>query len=451
LNGLRTARVVVVDDDLEEGSAIFSALSRAGIGCLYFSDDPEELPEKGVEGVRLYVLDMVLGLHTAENDRQKLSSVISVVSRLIPSDPAPFVIIVWSNHPELSVKFEEYLREVRPDIRHFHRITLSKPEFFSTEENGRKFDIEKIMSVLEKTRPELFPFDLILEWEQRVHDAASHTTGALTNAISEGDNSNWRDELQKIMAALSIASGGRTLSTGIDVLKAFYSALNPIHEDRLEHLAINTDAVKAASDALKKVVDGKPHNKSLLLPEQNGQLNKIFCLADIGPEDKNPQPGNVYLVKDWTGRCYISNDEVPESQLIVEAFSKVEDEKTTNHLVQECTFGMVEITPACDYSQGHNIYSRLLPCLLIPEEVYSQVEKKSPARKHLGPLSTEDEDIFGLKGTFYIVLTSRFSFGITTQELSGNTPAFRIRSSVLVDIQAWYASQVARPGYLQLR
>ena len=64
MEGLRTSRVLVVDDKFEEALPFIQAIAKYGIGALYFSGvKDEELPEEGnkLTGIRLAALDMNLG------------------------------------------------------------------------------------------------------------------------------------------------------------------------------------------------------------------------------------------------------------------------------------------------------------------------------------------------------------------------------------------------------
>ena len=107
---------------------------------------------------------------------------------------------------------------------------------------------------------------------------------------------------------------------------------------------------------------------------------------------------------------------------------------------------MVEVTAACDYSQTKVAVSRFVAGLLVPDEFVKLIKKSDSAR------SLEAVELPSINGTWHLVLSAKFPYSIATPEKSIKAiPMFRLRTSILVDLQAWLAAQSARPGYVSLR
>ena len=60
MDGLRTTRVLVIDDRRDEAQGVIDALARDGIGAVYYSQDVRNHPRKPLTGIRLAALDMNL-------------------------------------------------------------------------------------------------------------------------------------------------------------------------------------------------------------------------------------------------------------------------------------------------------------------------------------------------------------------------------------------------------
>ena len=81
---------------------------------------------------------------------------------------------------------------------------------------------------------------------------------------------------------------------------------------------------------------------------------------------------------------------------------------------------------------------------------YANKIKKASFVKDVGMIHFEGTEEGSLSGNYRLVLTSRYLLGMDLETLAKHKPAFRLRSQVLVDVQAWFASHAARPGYISI-
>jgi len=58
--------------------------------------------------------------------------------------------------------------------------------------------------------------------------------------------------------------------------------------------------------------------------------------------------------------------------------------------------------------------------------------------------------LLGLNGNYKIVVNARHLYSKPVEDLKKHKAAFRLRRQIVTDIQAWFASHAARPGYLSV-
>jgi hypothetical protein len=476
MNGLKTSRVIVVDDRFDEGTAILRALSKLGIGAKYFTGDVEELPSGPISGIRLLVLDLILG-DSSPSPKQRLTQLMSVLGKLLPEHPDPLVIICWSNHSDLVEEFQKQLKELRPNLKAVNVISMDKSKMViqdSDNQGGKAYDVTKIVEVIQSHVKDWQPLDLILEWEQHVHDAASQTTASLGNLISKD---SWQDGMKQMIGSLARASKGRALeSTAKDILSGFFESLNPLHFDHLEQISLNLK-----SDSSPPFNANSYLGNTKLDDLQRAKLNKMLLLSPVKEEAK-AIPGNIYESKwsvDNKGKTTpfpINADEIDTKRFIHDMFDEKNHEecrepklklsrsrktsksykekskkldslykKLRERLRKSALPILVELTPSCDFAQNKNPICRLVAGVIVPVTWKDCIKDRALYLKAIGPVLLNDQ-----AEPSFIVLNAQYTFGLPQKALQTPLPIARIRHQLLVDIQAWLSSHTSRPGVISL-
>jgi hypothetical protein len=260
----------------------------------------------------------------------------------------------------------------------------------------------------------------------------------------------------------------------ISIRNGLLEAMNSLHLDRLQagHAAdFDPDARLISKVSNPKLADS-----------QKAALNSMMLLSSVAAGRGPVSPGNVYAIRRQPNKlCALSQcrvaakaiaDGMPikltkdaeyntlhnqlnkarNSGKAQEAAALQKKEKARERaIIGSCLSVLVEITPACAFAQGKRKMARFVSGLLVPGE-HAKVFKWSSdeAPPFLKPLETVT--IPRLKGTWCPILDARYVFGVLKPDDSVRCiPLCRLRESVLVDIQAWFASYVARPGYLSIR
>ena len=462
MNVLKTARAVVIDDDHAEASALVLALARLGIGTWHFNGDEDALPLRPLDGVRLVFLDLRLGSTGPSMElKQVLPHTLAVLERIVGESKGAIGIVYWTKNTEDIEEFERQLE---------NRLPKFKPLFIQQIEDKLDF-VERAattegLTALAEHLQNLQPpsgAQLLLEWEQAVHDAASATTNLLAAVSNGGGN----EALQKVLGALAGCTGA---SEGIDASRAvskLFEALNPIQFDQLEQLSVQRKSTGEHAEALLQEVS----NGGALLEGVMETINSILLTARCSSGDPDFQPGALYIRSRSLGNkcphhhCDLRTSSLCQEMLVVEQDKDTKDlknklkENTENksaletqisnrkaEIFKSCKPVLIEVTPACDFSNKRST-ARFVGGLLVPEEHAKLIKKPAQFIKDIELMSIPE-----LGGNWKLAINSKYVFGVTFPlERLQSQPLFRLRNPVVVDVLAWLAGQSARPGYMSLR
>ncbi len=481
MDGFRTARALVLDNDRNEAAPVIQALGSLGVAVLFHTGDDLEATKMRHKGVRLLVVDMVLENRGASSDSPKecASILVGTLGELISDDYHPIIVVCWTKHKEFKEDFEKAFRVAFPKLQFDSAILFEKERLL---ENPEELLIQ-IRKALEKTEP----FALLLNWEQQVHDAATETSSEISRLVSEkrsGDET-WGDLAYKVCAALAIAERGTRIAGEDDytTLAALRGALNPLLLDRLElmdstvneslrdcaaklliavkegvdttstgtrkgcslpeniraSLARLIEAVKAEVASITK---GGSQKKGSLLPQQiQASLNSMLHLA-LPESSHQALPGTVWFVP-------ASGDIRDKMGVVIPAmdWSALRGDKYLISLKVEPVPVLVEVTPPCDFAQDKAAVSRLLPGYLVKDEAG---KFSIPAFVwELGPLYIKDASS-DIEGVYRLILNAKYFSSVSRGSIINWKPIFRLRQSALSNLTAFIANHVSRVGFMKI-
>jgi len=495
MNGFRTGRAFVLDDNAEEAGKIMSALSRLGIASFYA--DGQGIPDTSVTytkltGIRLLVLDMVLNPVHANDINMCAEAVVTQIDSLLSQTTGPVVLVCWTNQSiEYTNACYAKYRERFPHMQCNEPIRLVKQDFLD--------DPDKLVSQIAEELAKHEPITLLYSWEQNIHYAATDTTGVLSELITDYHNllrqtdpgATWAQAAYRVMATLSIAEGGHRLtkpkSQIDDAIGSLFSCLNPLLIDRMEHRPIPPDLV---SDHVKRDLAGALR---LEAPRENDnraagpQVGKSKLEALIGelwaelvtkmasllaraklwhsrPESKNvlPPPLPHEIVSRINAMLLVSSivggADVPgtvfwmlDASKNLSAFRSAQrfdindliDDTVVRHKGGKYIPFIMEISPACDYAQSKARLSRFIGGVLTP---YGQDGIRSGTNyvRVLGPVSVVPKTGDAV-GTYVFSFNCHFICSLKPSQLLPE-PNIRLRITALGDIATWAANQMTRPG-----
>ncbi len=108
---------------------------------------------------------------------------------------------------------------------------------------------------------------------------------------------------------------------------------------------------------------------------------------------------------------------------------------------------LMEITPLCDFQNGHMKVAKLVAGLAVPPDKEKLLKKQAAFMRVLQVAQFPEP----LDGAFITAWNARYIVSAPLAKLSKCNPVCRLRQQPLVDMQAWLAGHAARPGYLAVR
>lgn len=449
--GLKTARVIVVDDQEEDALQIVRALWKKHIAALYFRGPQDQLgDDHRLCGVRLAFVDMdIVGGHV--DPKSRASAVVNLLKHILSPANGPYFIIAWTKHKELVAIFDDYLftQEIPRPIS---IVTIAKADCRNAD--GKEgYDMTKIDAAVEKQLAMFSPLLFLQAWEELSLAAAAKVTHELSLRASSAENDptkwreQWRTGMLQIMHTMAIASAGKkNVKDGDGAVSAFLGALNPLHADRLE--ASTPGLCRAVSASSKEILS--PDAKKGCDAQSKAWINTMLhCSFD---RLNLFQAGNVYdgkvlkVLSDPGAFCaeYIRGDRTSGQWQ-----KRVEEFKAAAIPI------LVEINATCDHAQKKVRLARLVPGLLIPKGEI-EAEESSRIVKHAGYLFEEIGPIYldwdeKTKGDYYLVLNALYLLSQEVDAVSKTSAKFRLRAQAFGVVQSWFACHGSRPGMLLLR
>lgn len=400
MNFLDNGRVVVVDDQLKEAFPLIKILSQYGTSTHYFDGEVEGLPCKPLESVRVIFLDIELG--TAGQDaKSKVAKVISVLRRIIGDRCYPYAIVAWTKHVELIELIKKGLSDKNPPA-----IMLNMEKTDCLGEDG-ELNIETIKSHLHSEFEKLGAFDILVKWENLVHQAAAESVDSSFNYFPfDGD---WDEKIKRVLSYLAIAYSGKQGDE--NVIKSSLLSYNGLLLDFLE------ENINESIDIFPELELFDP-SKVQIEPSLKGTINSYLLVSkEIEAKIK---PGNLYLDE---GDCKLPNEQGIELKHV-----------------------FLEVSPNCDYSQKKMKLSRILPGVLCPVGNIKDYKREIHSDSYIcGPIiNINDQAIIPI---FDMALSDSLSL----EDLLDKIPLCRFRHQFLVDIQAKLSAHISRPGYMAVR
>ena len=452
MEGLKTTRVVVLDNELDQAVPFMEALAKRGIGSLFFSgkaEDRSKLPDKEekLTGIRLAAVDMNLTDQEGEADHIARNTV-GVLNDLIDGGNGPYLAVAWTNKgSELVDAFiEQASGLICPPIK---VVKMDK---------GDNNDPDTLFGNLQKVIDECYPLRLLSYWEQSIHDSSGMVTQVLqesetltssyngpsltssdeeTKAVSESET--WNGRTMKILRMLLDAATNKDDESEAK-LAALMSVLNALQLDAIETIITQRDdgPVESLISPLNDV--SLSHNDNPLKATLNSRL---LCTDPA----TGLVPGNIYRVDHFDESV---RDLFPRlGRLTFDAADRGVEHNANLVLRDESVPIAMEVTPVCDYQQRKRGIPRFLCGLAIPiDKIYLLKGENALFMKKTEPMALDTPD---MKGLMSLVWNSHFVVSVPEKMIEGATGFVRLRQAPLIDVQAWLGGQGNRPGYLSVQ
>ena len=419
MDGLRTTRVLVIDNDPAEGRGFLQALAKHGIGAVWYSGDQNEIPQRPLQGIRLAALDMDL----VEVGSPDIGPTLSTLEHVVDTQNGPYLAIAWTKHSDLVEDFKAKAANLPcPPI---DVIELAKSDVKDVDGN---FDFSLIASKVQDALDGVYPLGLLAFWEQMVHESS----GSIMEMMPDGNN--WTDVSKRTLALLWKHSAGEGDPQDVK-LRALLEAFNSLQFD-----AIESDTALLSTETANRLVNSQEIGDTPVVgSDLSARLNRRLLFGVALP---NVASGNVYqpeaIVSAEEG-AFPSIDELLNDMAQV---GKKQDLMDAGSLAVA-----MEISPLYDYQQGKVRRARFV-CGIAVDPAMSNLVKKSDFVRQS---SVVWFDSAPLNGNRIIAWNSHFIVSVPPHQVPKSAALVRLRQSPLMEVQAWIGSHATRPGSLSVQ
>lgn len=438
-------RFLVVDDKASHLHAIIRTFHQLGTSCMGIHYDPaEELNEAHFRGVRCLFMDLHLVDGQASTDERRHYALIAdILENNINISGGPFVLVVWTEHPHLSMELKNYLDNnldrVKPHARPLAVLSLAKEQFINVD-SGETCNPRELRQAVEQAIASNPQLAALLGWETDVLRAAGDTLASLLQLVPADQKASATPAaLDRILSRLASATVGAS-HVDTNPRAVITRALAPILADRI----LNQDAPAEVQEVWKKAVTQHEDAKKLgpASDQEAGNINRMLHLAIPGAETLLPTDWGA-IVKwplAWNEEELQRQTGLTIEQMVCGEFGL----RSASAAVEPI---LLRVGAACDYAQNNRGPVPFLFGLAIPESAERQKGKKLSAVIWRSPVFNMPET--GKLSRLHVHF--RFPQSHLQSACAKWQVLCRLREQILMHLISSASTYVSRPGIVELR
>lgn len=420
--------IIIVDDNQDHLNRLSNIFCRYGIACRTLLYDEMVEDTKPLTGVKIAFFDVMLT--TAGDESAQLATLSDAMRTYISFENNPFVLVLWTSKPDYKDKLIEFINRPGNSEKMPKPIeidVIDKNEFLD-KQNELQARLESLMN--ERIVKCLFSFET--ELRQASDKSLYEVLRLIPFPDPWGSNEEFVNNVHSVFAKIAVETFGK--SRGMEYPDmAIKEVFGPLF---LHHLNSN------GSTVWYDFFDGKNISKvkNFPNPEIVAHLNTIFHL-DYSMGDPEAR-GSVRLID-------INNPDIVE---LFKSMVKYEPNKWIREvLLNNCkhqgdirALVAVEISAACDYSNGKKRTHQYLLGAILPNSMYEMLHdaKFSDAVFRVPFTFMFGNDMCNMLLHFNYLLTEEES---TLFKLLG-LPLFGLKNEIMNMIGDRHARHISRIG-----
>ncbi|MER9474359.1 hypothetical protein [Mesorhizobium sp. M0520] len=391
-------------------------------------------------------MDLHLTIGPAGSDhRHHFGVIASILEDVISPSGGPFILVLWTEHPQLRDELRVYLdvniTEARSYARPIDVVAIDKTTFIDLANGTVRQGAPSLQVALQDALTSNHQLTALLGWETEVVKAAGNTLASLLDLVpaTHRTSAEYPGALDRIMSHLAAAATGAS-NAALNPRTAINATLAPILADRV----VNQDP-SAGSEALWRAAVthagdadlGKP------TPAQAAQINGMLHLAHAGSEAIAPTDWGA--VVDFP---FAWSDIETQRLFGVTTLVLQNDEfRAIPAKWADCTVRLVRIGASCDYAQNKPGPLTFLLGVEMPQDAISNSKRNS------GPAS-EWRSPFLIKGPNGVVrdlaVNCRYIVAVPRSQCAAWIARYRLREGILTELVNHDANYMSRPGIIRL-
>lgn len=407
-----SGKVLIIDDKYEEALPLIRILGRKNIPYLYYEGKSENLPAEQIKGIRFIFLDIQL---VSTHDNKTMASSISVViQKILSPDNGPFTILFWTKHNEVCKFVIDNLKKINFFPIGFLNLEKSDYKFFD-EKSNEEFDYDKLLQKLKDELQKIKAFQIYVDWENMLNNAGIKYISDFSKLFSFDEK--WSDNTNFLFYKLYKSVVEKNEAPDDKKINIAFLLLNMSFSDYLQNETnvYNNDEFKLTGSKINIDISAK--------------INSILHLSF-----------DIENIKE-SGLCYIcENNDLKE--FFFDLLEKIIDIKDKDSMI----FCRIFITPNCDIAQKKFKYHRTVSGVIIDEDKSKFKGKFSNDFYNVGPIYFQD------KVKYLIINFQTISSGsVRPENIDDSEKLFKLKTSILNDIQSKASNHVNRLGTIMLK
>ena len=446
-------RFLAVDDKPEHLTAIVETFRRLGTPCMGVHFDVAEPLEKlNFRGVRALFLDLhlVTGIKTTD-EKQHYANIASILEENISEFGGPFILILWTEYPDLAAALTDYLDQnldpERPWCRPLAIMPLAKDRFINVGTGATEVG-DDLRTAIQSALDDNPQIAALVGWETDVLTAAGETLSSLTSLVPVASRTTalFGAALDEVLSRLAIESVGKK-HVADDPRAAVTSALAPILADRI----VNQEAIGATAATWSKAVTRHGKNQPApATPGEAGGINRMLHVAlptgeRIAPADWGAV--SAYPEDLWNDAALMDLLGVNMDHMLREEFKVRKEDHSA------CRPRLVRIGAVCDHAQKRPGPVPFLFAVEIPvslERLLTNKKTGQPlppsAAEWRSPVLTLPDEL----DPFVLHVNSRFEITRPAAATETWAVSYRLREQLLMQLIGHTTTYVGRPGIVRL-
>lgn len=456
--------IVLVDNEEDHLNKLNHAFALSGLPCLpiQYRQEPDNV--SGIDHIdvdakhaRIIALDINLTNAGGSPDAKKLyGPIATVLEKLAPL--GPYYLVFWSRCSDMP---DQIMTLLKRDAG-----TITAPIGYGYLDKTVLLDADssELKDALLKCINDVSIFKLLLGWELRTNHAASHTLSDLYHIAAKQNNNGWEKEETKkkfitLLTCIAHESVGRENSVD-SANHAVEAGLLPILEDNLLGMTSDEDHESLNSEwreCLEELGVKESEMTNSLSEDDISNLNAFYNLEKASDVHSKCQRGIFVSVADNLlsdpvifSSAFGSHADNLKNMANKEFLFKG-DETQRNEIVENSTYGWLEIGAACDHAQLNNKLHRYLFGMLVSAKfkdlLYIRRQRKERAHDGIykSPLIKYQDN------NYFLLLSARYQIGVHPESELLGTPLFRMKEQILNEIAFHWSKHSIRPGFTSFR
>ena len=409
-------RVVIIDDNIDEGNGIKCALESVQIPSLFYHvTSNRSLDNKLCKNVRLVFLDLFFSDSRSTNAAQNASNALGKLSKVVGANEF-YILVIWSSHTteDVATAFHGQMIRQNDFAKPYQTLSLQKTNF---KTGAGKYKIADIIKKIDQQLVESSSLQVFLDWERLATNSITDIAGYVAGQKSH-------DELSQTLNSLSDAYAGKGNSKDIpkNALMAFNEIFRGVVSEKI--VAWNFGGL------YKKLTPG------FLDDSGKAKLNSSLVFTP----DIVIGPGSIFKIKQTVAvrKKFISDIIEKEESALGSAYSKIIPIA-------------VEITPLCNAAQKNGTHRYFLNGLIHPSSYVPSsggAKKPIPIKKAycytVGKSYWDESSGEAFSFSFNLKL---FHSSLSNQHVSLNK---KLRDNLVIDLQHQISGYISRPGHVLL-